>query len=321
MTAEHHEVIIIGSGPAGLTAAIYAARARLAPLVIEGEPSSTSDQPGGQLMLTTDVENFPGFEDGIMGPDLMDVMRKQAERFGTEFVEAEVTEVDMHATPKRLTTDDGTTITADALIVATGATARLLGLESESHLMGYGVSACATCDGFFFRDKPIVVIGGGDSAMEEATFLTKFASEVTVIHRRDSLRASKIMIERAEKNPKVKFVWNKQVTDVLGDRDSGVTGLQLQDTVTGESSTFATEGLFLAIGHVPNTSIFTDKLDMDPDGYLLTVPGGTKTNIDGVFAVGDVTDRTYRQAITAAGSGCMGALDAEHWLTDNGIEA
>jgi thioredoxin reductase (NADPH) len=312
---QHTHVAIIGSGAAGLTAAIYAARANLKPVVVSGI------QPGGQLTITTDVENFPGFEDGIMGPDLMDVMRKQAERFGTEFVEAEVTEVDMHSTPKRLTMDDGTIVTADSLIVATGATARLLGLKAESHLMGYGVSACATCDGFFFRDKPIVVIGGGDSAMEEATFLTKFASEVTVIHRSESLRASKIMIERAEKNPKVKFVWNKRVTDVLGDRDSGVTGLALEDTVTGEASTFATEGLFLAIGHVPNTKIFTEKLDMDPEGYLLTIPGGTKTNIDGVFAVGDVTDRTYRQAVTAAGSGCMGALDAERWLTDNGIEA
>jgi thioredoxin reductase (NADPH) len=298
---QHTHVAIIGSGAAGLTAAIYAARANLKPVVISGI------QPGGQLTITTDVENFPGFEDGIMGPDLMDVMRKQAERFGTEFVEAEVTEVDMNSTPKQLTMDDGTIVTADSLIVATGATARLLGLKAESHLMGYGVSACATCDGFFFRDKPIVVIGGGDSAMEEATFLTKFASEVTVIHRSESLRASKIMIER--------------VTDVLGDRDSGVTGLALEDTVTGEASTFATEGLFLAIGHVPNTKIFTEKLDMDPEGYLLTIPGGTKTNIDGVFAVGDVTDRTYRQAVTAAGSGCMGALDAERWLTDNGIEA
>ena len=313
--ATHTHIAIIGSGAAGLTAAVYAGRANLAPLVISGH------QPGGQLTITTDVENFPGFEHGIMGPELMEIMRKQAERFGTQFAHGEVVEAELDATPKRLTLDDGAVITADAVIVATGATARLLGLESETHLMGYGVSACATCDGFFFQGKPIVVIGGGDSAMEEATFLTKFASEVTVIHRRDTLRASKIMQERALANEKVKFVWNKQVVEVLGAREGGVTGLKLEDTVTGEISEFPTQGLFLAIGHIPNTKPFVGKMDTDEEGYLLTEPGSSCTKIPGVFAVGDVTDRVYRQAITAAGSGCMGALDAERWLTDQGIEA
>lgn len=313
--ATHTHIAIIGSGAAGLTAAVYAARANLAPIVISGH------QPGGQLTITTDVENFPGFEHGIMGPELMEIMRKQAERFGTGFEHGEVVEAELGATPKRLVLDDGKVITADAVIVATGATARLLGLESETHLMGYGVSACATCDGFFFQGKPIVVVGGGDSAMEEATFLTKFASEVTVIHRRDTLRASKIMQERAMANEKVKFLWNKQVIDVLGAREGGVTALKLEDTVTGEISEFPTQGLFLAIGHIPNTKPFVEQMDTDEEGYLLTEPGSTFTKIPGVFAVGDVTDRVYRQAITAAGSGCMGALDAERWLTDQGIEA
>jgi thioredoxin reductase (NADPH) len=309
----HTHVAIIGSGAAGYTAAIYAARANLSPVIISG------DQPGGQLTITTDVENFPGFAEGIMGPELMNIMQQQAERFGTEFVMARVAEVDLAATPKTLTMDDGSTMTADAVIIATGATARLLGLESESHLMGYGVSACATCDGFFFQGKPIVVVGGGDSAMEEATFLAKFASEVTIIHRRDEFRASKIMQDRALNHPKVKVVWNKTVEEVIGTREGGVTGLKLRDTVTGDASEFPTEGLFLAIGHVPNTQVFGEQLDMDESGYLLVEPGSTRTKIEGVFAAGDVADHVYRQAITAAGSGCMAALDAERWLTDQGI--
>lgn len=310
---KHTHIAIIGSGAAGYTAAIYAARANLNPVIVSG------DQPGGQLTITTDVENFPGFADGIMGPELMNVMQQQAERFGTEMIMARVTEVDLAATPKMLHMDDGSTMTADAVIIATGATARLLGLESESHLMGYGVSACATCDGFFFQGKPIAVVGGGDSAMEEATFLAKFASEVTIIHRRDEFRASKIMQDRALNHPKVKVLWNKTVEDVVGSRDDGVTALKLRDTVTGEASEFATEGLFLAIGHVPNTQVFTSQLDTDESGYLLVEPGSTRTKIEGVFAAGDVADHIYRQAITAAGSGCMAALDAERWLTDNGI--
>ena len=306
---KHTHIAIIGSGAAGYTAAIYAARANLAPVIISG------DQPGGQLTITTDVENFPGFADGIMGPELMGVMQAQAERFGTEMIMARVTDVDLEATPKVLTMDDGSTITADAVIIATGATARLLGLESESHLMGYGVSACATCDGFFFQGKPIAVVGGGDSAMEEATFLAKFASEVTIIHRRDEFRASKIMQDRALNHPKVKVLWNKTVEDVIGNRDDGVTGLRLRDTVTDETSEFATEGLFLAIGHVPNTQVFEGKLDTDESGYLLVDPGSTRTKIEGVFAAGDVADHIYRQAITAAGSGCMAAIDAEKSLS------
>ncbi len=313
-TEQHTHVAIIGSGAAGLTAAVYAARANLKPVVLAGT------QPGGQLTITTDVENFPGFAEGIMGPELMDVMTRQAERFGTRIEYATVTEVDLEAQPKRLTLDTGEVMTADAVIIATGATARLLGLPSESHLMGYGVSACATCDGFFFGGKKIAVVGGGDSAMEEATFLTKFASEVTLIHRRDEFRASKIMVDRAMANPKVKVLYNKTVVEVLGSREDGVTGLMLEDTVTGDKSEFATEGLFLAIGHVPNTQVFRGLLDMDDDGYLVVERGTTRTKFPGVFAAGDVQDRVYRQAITAAGSGCMAALDAERWLVDQGIE-
>ncbi len=313
-TEQHTHVAIIGSGAAGLTAAVYAARANLKPVVLAGT------QPGGQLTITTDVENFPGFAEGIMGPELMDVMTRQAERFGTRIEYATVTEVDLEAQPKRLTLDTGEVMTADAVIIATGATARLLGLPSESHLMGYGVSACATCDGFFFRGQEIAVVGGGDSAMEEATFLTKFASEVTLIHRRDEFRASKIMVDRAMANPKVKVLYNKTVVEVLGSREDGVTGLMLEDTVTGDKSEFATEGLFLAIGHVPNTQVFRGLLDMDDDGYLVVERGTTRTKFPGVFAAGDVQDRVYRQAITAAGSGCMAALDAERWLADQGIE-
>lgn len=312
--SNHTAVAIIGSGAAGLTAAIYAARANLRPIVISGP------QPGGQLTITTEVENFPGFEHGIMGPELMDVTRRQAERFGTRFIEKYVANVDLNAQPKRLTFDDGEVLTADAVIVATGATARTLGLPTEQHLMGYGVSACATCDGFFFSGKPIAVIGGGDSAMEEASFLAKFASRVTLVHRRDSFRASKIMQDRALNNPKIDVLWNKEVIEVLGARESGVTGLRLKDTVTGEESVFETQGLFLAIGHTPNTSIFKGVLELDADGYVIKDAGSTRTAIEGVFAAGDVADRVYRQAITAAGTGCQAALDAERWLAASGIE-
>lgn len=311
--SKHSHVVIIGSGAAGLTSAIYAARANLSPVVITGQ------QPGGQLTITTDVENFPGFLHGVMGPELMEIMRGQAERFGTEIIDGSVADVDLEATPKRLTLDTGDVITADAVIVATGAKARLLDLSSEAHLMGYGVSACATCDGFFFGGKEIAVVGGGDSAMEEANFLTKFASKVTLVHRRSEFRASKIMQDRALANPKVDVLYNKAVEEVLGTREGGVTGLRLRDTETGELSEFPTQGLFLAIGHTPNTELFQGKLDMDADGYLITTPGTAKTRIPGVFAVGDVQDRVYRQAITAAGSGCMGALEAERWLTEQGI--
>lgn len=309
----HTNVAIIGSGAAGYTAAIYAARANLSPVIIQGS------QPGGQLTITTDVENFPGFENGILGPELMETMGKQAERFGTKMVYDMVVKVDLHATPKVLQLESGDTITADSVIVATGATAKLLGLPSESELMGYGVSACATCDGFFFGGKKIAVVGGGDSAMEEANFLTKFASEVTLIHRRDEFRASKIMVDRTLANPKVKVLYNKGVDEVLGSKDGGVTGLRLRDTVTGEVSDFATEGLFLAIGHVPNTQIFQGVLDLKESGYIKVTPGTTRTNVEGVFAAGDVADDSYRQAITAAGSGCMAALDAERWLATKGI--
>ncbi len=310
---QHTPIAIIGSGAAGYTAAVYAARANLTPVVFAG------DQPGGQLTITTEVENFPGFEHGIQGPELMDVMQKQAERFGTRVIWGKVAKVDLTSTPKRLVTENGEEWTADSVIVATGARARLLGLPSESHLMGYGVSACATCDGFFFGGKPIAVVGGGDTAMEEANFLTKFASEVTLIHRRDEFRASKIMQERALANPKVKVLWNKVVVEVLGTREGGVHALRLEDTVTGEQSDFATQGLFLAIGHVPNTAFLEGQLETDADGYLVVEKGSTRTRIPGVFAAGDVADKTYRQAITAAGSGCMAALDAERWLADHGI--
>ncbi len=307
----HHHVVIVGSGPAGLTAAIYAARANLHPLVIEGEPSSTSDQPGGQLMLTTDVENFPGFPDGIMGPELMTKFREQAHRFGAEFLTEKVTSVDFSERPFKLSVRDRQ-FTADAVIVSTGAQSLMLGLEAESRLLGYGLSTCATCDGFFFRGQQIAVAGGGDSAVEEATFLTKFASKVTLIHRRDTLRASKIMQERAFNNPKIEMMWNTVVEDLVG--DSKLEGAVVRNVLTDEVTTLPVTGLFVAIGHRPNTDLFKGLLDLDDNGYLITQPGSSYTNVPGVFACGDVQDHTYRQAITAAGSGCMAAIDCERWL-------
>lgn len=310
------EVVIIGSGPAGLTAAIYTARANLEPLLIEGEPSSTSDQPGGQLMLTTDVENFPGFPEGIMGPELMSDMRKQAERFGASIVTDKVTSVDFSERPFTITTREGS-YKAQSVIVSTGAQSLMLGLEAETRLMGYGLSTCATCDGFFFRGHNIGVVGGGDSAVEEANFLTKFADKVTLIVRRDELRASKIMQDRALNNPKIEIMWNTSVTDLIG--DDKLAGASIVNNETGETGTLDITGLFIAIGHKPNTDLFRGVLDMDETtGYLITRPDSTYTNIPGVFACGDVKDSVYRQAITAAGSGCMAAIDAERWLEDQG---
>ncbi len=310
-----HDVIIIGSGPAGLTAAVYTARANLAPLLIEGEPSSTSDQPGGQLMLTTEVENFPGFPEGIMGPELMANMRAQALRFGTEILTEKATAVDFSERPFRVWVRD-TEYRAHAVVVSTGAQSLMLGLEPEQRLIGHGLSTCATCDGFFFRGHEIAVVGGGDSAIEEATFLTKFAEKVTIVHRRDELRASKIMQDRAFANPKIEFKWNARVTDIFG--ENSVTGIELTDTVDGSVSTLAVTGLFVAIGHRPNTDLFVGELAMNPDtGYLITQPDSSYTDVEGVFACGDVQDDVYRQAITAAGSGCMAAIDAERWLEAN----
>ena len=303
----HYRVIILGSGAAGLTAGIYAARANLEPLVIEGS------QPGGQLTITTDVENYPGFAKGIMGPDLMEEFKKQALRFGTEMVFGEVTVVNLKQRPFQVIVGKEN-LTCDSLIVATGATAKLLGIESEKKLMGHGVSACATCDGFFFKDKELAVVGGGDTAMEEATFLTKFADKVTVVHRRDALRASKIMQDRAVKNPKIGFIWDTVVDEVYGDpKAGGVTGVRLKNLKTGKSEDFKTDGLFIAIGHEPNTKLFVGQLDLDPAGYIVT-HDGTKTNVVGVFACGDVQDHVYRQAVTAAGTGCMAAIDTERFL-------
>jgi thioredoxin reductase (NADPH) len=307
----HHRVIIIGSGPAGLTAAIYTARASLAPFVIEGEPSSTSDQPGGQLMLTTDVENFPGFPEGIMGPELMMRFRDQAARFGATFLTGKATKVEFGEKPLKVHVRDEV-FTADSVIISTGAQSLMLGLEAEERLIGHGLSTCATCDGFFFRGKEIAVVGGGDSAIEEASFLTKFASKVTLIHRRDSFRASKIMQDRALSNPKIEMLWNTAVTDIVG-KDQ-LESISLKNTVTGEESSMAVSGLFIAIGHRPNTDVFKGVIDMEDSGYLITRPDSTYTNIEGVFACGDVKDHVYRQAITAAGSGCMAAIDTERWL-------
>lgn len=304
------KVIILGSGPAGLTAAVYAARANLNPVLIHGM------QPGGQLTITTDVENYPGFPDGIMGPDLMVAMEKQAERFGTRFVRAWVVKADLSSRPFKLEDSEGNTYASETLVIATGAQAKWLGLESEQHLNGYGVSACATCDGPLplFRNQPLAVIGGGDTAMEEATFLSKFASKVYVIHRRDTLRASKIMQQKAFDNPKIEFVWNAEVTEVLGTREDGVSGVNVRNLLTNEQSTLDVKGFFVAIGHKPNTDLFVDQLAMDATGYLKTEPGTTRTNVAGVFACGDVQDQIYRQAVTAAGTGCMAAIDAERFL-------
>jgi thioredoxin reductase (NADPH) len=309
-----HNVIIIGSGPAGLTAAIYTARANLHPLIIEGEPSSTGDQPGGQLMLTTEVENFPGFPEGIQGPDLMTNLRSQAARFGADFLTTKVQSVDFSERPFKIRTDEAEYL-AHTVIVSTGARAKMLGLESESRLLGHGLSTCATCDGFFFRGHNIAVVGGGDSAVEEATFLTKFADKVTIVHRRKELRASKIMQDRAFRNSKIDFAWNSEVAEILG--DSKVSGLRLRNLVTGEESTLDVTGVFVAIGHEPNTTLFRDQLDMDANGYLTPQGRTSYTNVPGVFACGDVQDSRYRQAITAAGTGCMAAIDAERWLEEH----
>jgi thioredoxin reductase (NADPH) len=307
MADELQRLVILGSGPAGLTAALYSARANLNPLVIEGVT------PGGQLTITTEVENYPGFEHGIQGPEMMEIFRKQAERFGTRFQFGEVGAVNLQESPFTLTVD-GAAIRCEALIISTGATAKLLGLPSEQRLMGYGVSACATCDGAFFKDKDVLVVGGGDTAIEEASFLTRFCTKVTIVHRRDELRASKIMQDRAHKNPKIGFIWDSVIEEISGEPKTGVSGARLKNLKTGATTDYQVDGVFMAIGHQPNTAIFRGQLDMDELGYLKVRPGSTYTNIAGVFAAGDVADRVYRQAVTAAGTGCMAALDAERWL-------
>jgi thioredoxin reductase (NADPH) len=307
MADEVNRLVILGSGPAGLTAALYSSRANLSPLLIEGA------EPGGQLTITTEVENYPGFEKGIQGPEMMDVFRRQATRFGTRFLFGAATAVDLRKYPFELTVEKET-VRAEALIISTGASAKLLGIESEKRLMGYGVSACATCDGAFFKDKETVVVGGGDTAMEEATFLTRFATKVTIVHRRNQLRASMIMQDRAFANSRISFVWDSAVDEIYGDQKGGVTGVRLKNVTNGKTTDFRTDGVFMAIGHQPNTAIFQGQLEMDELGYLKVKPGSTYTNVAGVFAAGDVADKVYRQAVTAAGTGCMAALDAERWL-------
>ena len=304
-----HKTIIIGSGPAGLTAAIYAARANLNPIVFEG------NQPGGQLTITTDVENYPGFPDGVLGPDMMDLFRKQAQKFGAECFYKHVSKVDFSSSPLKVYIQDEEYL-AESVIISTGASARMLGLEAEKELMGYGISTCATCDGYFFKDKEIVVVGGGDSAMEEASFLTKFASKVTLIHRREDFRASKIMIDRVLDNPKIEIIKNAVVADILGSQKDGISSIILKDTIDGKETSFDCDGVFYGIGHKPNTNQFKGIINLDDQGYIITNPGSTLTNVAGVFACGDVQDSHYRQAITAAGSGCMAAIDAEKYLED-----
>jgi thioredoxin reductase (NADPH) len=307
MADEINKVVILGSGPAGLTAALYTARANLSPLVIEGL------EPGGQLTITTEVENYPGFEKGVMGPEMMEIFRRQAERFGTRFLAGEVNEVRLGKHPFEIVAE-GELIKAQCVIISTGASAKLLGLESEKKMMGYGVSACATCDGAFFKDKEVIVVGGGDTAIEEATFLTRFATKVTIVHRRNELRASKIMQDRARKNPKIAFMWDTVVQEIKGVPKDGVSGVALKNVKTGKSSDFKCDGVFIAIGHQPNTALFKGVLEMDETGYLKVRAGSTYTNVEGVFAAGDVADHVYRQAVTAAGTGCMAAIDAERWL-------
>ena len=303
-----HKVIIIGTGPAGLTAALYAGRANMQPIIFEGP------QPGGQLTITTDVENYPGFPDGIMGPELMDLFRKQAQRFGTETINLMVDKVDFSSRPFKVWTGD-TEYTAETIIISTGASAKLLGLEAEKRLMGYGVSACATCDAFFFKDKKVFVVGGGDSAMEESIFLTKFASSVTIVHRRDEFRASKIMQDRALSNDKIDVLWNSEVIDLIGDKaKGGLESVIIKDVITGKEKNCDVDGLFLGFGHSPNSGLFKDYLELDKKGYIITQPNTSKTSVDGIFASGDIQDQRYMQAVTAAGSGCMAAIDAEHYL-------
>lgn len=308
-----HKTIIIGSGPAGLTAAIYAGRANLKPIVFEG------NQPGGQLTITTDVENFPGFPDGVMGPDMMDLFRNQAKKFGAECHFKHVTKVDLTSKPYRVFVGEEMFL-SDTVIISTGASARMLGLEEEERLMGYGISTCATCDGYFFKEKNIVVVGGGDSAMEEASFLTKFAKKVTIIHRREVFKASKIMLDRVRNNPLIDIIVNKSIESINGNQQDGISNIVLKDTVSGENSTFECEGVFYGIGHTPNTDLFKGMIDLNDNGYIITQSDSSLTNIPGVFACGDVQDDHYRQAITAAGSGCMAAIDAEKYLEENIIE-